>query len=102
MVLHSLSCHPSSWQGWQRDGKTGASLGWLPAHKDGSVGAGARAELPDVNQRIGFGTCPADGRLCSRLPVQPALLGLLGRCPILSKNLAQSVGLLKQEGLSCK
>lgn len=67
MVLHSLSCHPSSWQGSQRDGKTGASLGWLPAHNDGSVGAGARAELPDVNQRIGFGTCPADGRLCSRL-----------------------------------
>lgn len=46
----------------------GARLGWLPAQKDGSVGAGARAELPHVSQRsAGLGTCPADGRLCSQL-----------------------------------
>lgn len=64
----------------------GARSGWLPAQQDGSVGAGARAELSDVSQRrAGFGTCPADW------PVQTAVLGLLGRCRILSKNLAQSV-----------
>lgn len=46
----------------------GARLGWLRAPKGGSVGAGTRAELPDASQRsAGFGTCPADGRVCSQL-----------------------------------
>lgn len=65
VVLHSLTVSRTAGRGGS--GK-GASLSWLRYQKDGSFGAGVRAELPDVSQRsAGFGTCPADGRLCSQL-----------------------------------
>lgn len=86
MVLHSLTFSPEYLAGVAAGWKNGSKIGLMPAQQDGSVGVGARAEVPDVSQRrAGFGACPADW------PVQPALLGLLGRCRILSKNLAQSV-----------
>lgn len=43
VVLHSFTCHPSSWHGWQQDGKMGARLGWLSAGAKGCWSKGRTA-----------------------------------------------------------
>lgn len=48
MVLHSLTFSPEHLAGVAAGWENGSEIGLVPAQRDGSVGAGARAELSDV------------------------------------------------------